>query len=106
MIRDGIESMIEFVKVLRVKALDGARIWVLFSNGMEGIRDCTDILDAGGPMVEPLRDRGMFRRVFVQCGVPAWPNGFDIDAIQLYMEMKEHGALNEGARTKTGHSSH
>ncbi len=85
--------MIELVKVSRVKALDGARIWVLFSNGMEGIRDCTDILSEGGPMVEPLRDPQMFKRVFVQCGVPAWPNGFDIDAIQLYMEMKEAGAL-------------
>ncbi len=86
--------MIELVKVSRIKALDGARIWVLFSNGMEGIRDCTDILSEGGFMVEPLRDPRMFKRVFVQCGVPAWPNGFDIDAIQLYMEMKEQGALS------------
>jgi len=86
--------MIELVKVSRIKALDGARIWVLFSNGMEGIRDCTDILSEGGPMIDPLRDPQMFKRVFVQCGVPAWPNGFDIDAIQLYMEMKEQGALS------------
>jgi hypothetical protein len=85
--------MIEFVKVSRVKALDGARIWVLFSNGAEGVRDFADILEEGGPMVEPLRDPQMFRRVFVQCGVPAWPNGFDIDAIQLYREMKAQGAL-------------
>jgi len=85
--------MIDIVKVSRVKALDGAKIWVLFSNGMEGVPDCTDILDEGGPMVEPLRDSRIFKRVFVQCGVPAWPNGFDIDAIQLYMEMKERGAL-------------
>ena len=85
--------MIELVKVSKIKALDAARIWVLFSNGMAGIRDCTDILAEGGPMVEPFRDPAMFRSVFVQCGVPAWPNGFDIDAIQLYMEMKEQGAL-------------
>jgi hypothetical protein len=81
------------VKVSRVEALDGARIRVRFSNGAEGVRDCTDILDEGGPMVEPLRDPEMFKRVFVQCGVPAWPNGFDIDAIQLHGEMKERGAL-------------
>ncbi len=60
--------MIEIVKVSRIEALDGARIWVLFSNGMEGIRDCTGILSEGGPMVEPLRDPQMFKRVFVQCG--------------------------------------
>ncbi len=85
--------MIEFVKVSRVKALDDIRLWVLFSNGLEGVRDCRDILDEGGSMAEPLRDPKMFRRVFVQCGVPAWPNGFDIDAIQLYMEMKALGLL-------------
>ncbi|MGO9484191.1 MAG: DUF2442 domain-containing protein [Rhodomicrobium sp.] len=89
--------MIEFVKVSRIKALDGARIWGLFSNGMEGIRDCSDILSEGGSMVEPLRDPQMFKRVLVQCGVPAWPNGFDIDAIQLYMEMKEAGGLKPEA---------
>jgi hypothetical protein len=100
--------MIELVKVLRIKALDGARIWVLFSNGMEGIRDCTDILSEGGPMVEPLRDPRMFKRVFVQCGVPAWPNGFDIDAIQLYMEMKEQGALSPetAAQPEAAHFPH
>jgi hypothetical protein len=89
--------MIELVKLSHVKALDGARIWVLFSNGMEGVRDCSDILDEGGPMVEPLRDPRMFRQVFVRCGVPAWPNGFDIDAIQLCMEMKAQGALRPEA---------
>jgi hypothetical protein len=85
--------MIELVKISRVKALDDVRLWVQFSNGMKGVRDCTDILDEGGPMVLPLRDPKLFRRVFVQCGVLAWPNGFDIDAIQLYREMKELGAL-------------
>ncbi len=100
--------MIELVKVLQIKALDSARIWVLFSNGMEGIRDCADILGEGGPMVEPLRDPRMFKRVFVQCGVPAWPNGFDIDAIQLYMEMKEQGVLSPETtvQAEAAHSPH
>ena len=36
-------------------------------------------------MVEPLRDPAMFGRAFVSFGVPSWPNGFDLDAINLHM---------------------
>jgi hypothetical protein len=63
--------MIELVKVAQAKALDARRLWVRFSNGREGVRDLSDVLAEGGPMVEPLRDPALFRRVFVQCGVPA-----------------------------------
>jgi hypothetical protein len=85
--------MIDLVKVRQVEALDSRRLRIAFSNGAEGIRDFADMLEEGGQMVEPLRDPAMFKRAFVQCGVVAWPNGFDIDAIQLYMEMKDQGAL-------------
>ena len=46
-------------------------------------------------MVEPLRDLAFFRRVFVQCGVLTWPNGFDLDPIQLYMELRDAGLLTK-----------
>ena len=89
--------MIELVKVAQVKGLDGQRLGVRFSNGREGVRDLSDVLAEGGSMVEPLRDAGLFQRVFVQCGVPAWPNGFDLDAIGLYREMDEAGLLTANA---------
>jgi hypothetical protein len=89
--------MIELVKVSQVKALDGCRLWVRFSNGREGVRDFSDVLAEGGPMVEPLRNPALFQRVFVECGVPAWPNGFDLDAIALYREMDEAGLLTAKA---------
>ena len=89
--------MIELVKVVSVRPLEGNRIWLRFSNGQEGIRDCSDILAEGGPMVEPLRDPALFQRVFIECGVPAWPNGFDLDAIALHQEMQEAGLLSERA---------
>ena len=44
-------------------------------------------------MVEPLRDPAFFRRVFVQCGVLTWPNGFDLDAVRLHDEMRAAGLL-------------
>ena len=47
-----------------------------------------------GAMVEPLRDVQFFRRVVISMGVLVWPNGYDLDAINLYDEMKRCGALD------------
>jgi hypothetical protein len=86
--------MIELVKVVEVRALDATRLWLRFSNGREGVRDLSDVLAEGGAMVEPLCDPAQFRRVFVECGVPTWPNGFDMDAIALHRDMQERGLLS------------
>lgn len=43
------------VDVLRLRALDDHRLWLRFTDGNEGVRDCSDILAVGGPMVEPLQ---------------------------------------------------
>jgi hypothetical protein len=89
--------MIDVVKVTQAKALDGHRLWLRFSNGREGVRDLADVVAEGGMMVEPLRDPALFQRVFVECGVPTWPNGFDLDAIALYLEMDAAGILTPQA---------
>lgn len=86
--------MIVLVKLVELKVLDHPRLWLRFSDGREGIWDFSDMLAEGGPMVEPLADPAMFARVFVQMGVPAWPNGFGLDAIALHDEMSQAGALN------------
>jgi hypothetical protein len=69
------------VDVLRLQVLDGHRLWVRFTDGNEGVRDFSDILAQGGPMVEPLKAPDYFARAFVEMGAPTWPNGFDIDPI-------------------------
>ncbi|MEQ1931713.1 MAG: DUF2442 domain-containing protein [Parvularculaceae bacterium] len=85
------------MKCLEVKALDGAQLWLRFSDGSEGVRDMSDILAEGGPMVEALREPKMFGRVFLECGAPTWPNGFDLDAINLQMELAAAGKLKRPA---------
>jgi hypothetical protein len=85
--------MIKMVKVTELKPLDDVRLWVRFSDGTEGIRDYSDMLAEGGPMVEPLRDPSIFKSVFVSFGVPSWPNGFEVDAIALHMELEKAGLL-------------
>jgi hypothetical protein len=89
--------MIEIIKVVETRALDNRRLWLRFSNGQQGVRDFTDILSESGVMVEPLRDPAMFRRVFLEFGVPSWPNGYDIDPIALYREMEAAGLLSQVA---------
>ena len=89
--------MIELVDVIELKPVGDHALWLRFSDGQEGIRDVSDILAEGGPMVEPLRDPSMFRRAFVSPGVPSWPNGFDLDAINLHTVMKQAGLLRNVA---------
>jgi uncharacterized protein DUF2442 len=81
------------VDVLKVRALDEFQFWIRFSDGCEGVRDLSGLIREGGPMVEPLRAREFFARVFVEMGAPRWPNGFDLDPINLYMNMRKSGDL-------------
>ncbi len=85
------------VDVVRLKPMEGRRLWLRFSDGREGVRDLSDILDAGGSMVEPLKDQDYFGRVFIEMGAPTWPNGFDLDPVQLYMELRDAAALAPAA---------
>jgi len=92
-------TMFRMVDVTRVEALDDHRIRLEFSDGKTGIRDLSDVLAEGGEMVEPLRDPAVFKGVRVSSyGVPTWPNGLDLDAINLYMELEQAGQLTDNAR--------
>jgi hypothetical protein len=86
--------MIELVKAMRVEPLGGYRLRVSFTNGDVGDWDFSTMIAEGGVMVAPLKDPAFLARAFVQNGVPAWPNGFDIDAIALHEEMKAAGVLS------------
>ena len=85
------------VDVLRLKPLAGRKLWLRFSDGNERVADLAELVESGGPMVEPLRDEVCFARVVVEMGAPTWPNGFDLDPINLYMEMDKAGLLRKVA---------
>jgi hypothetical protein len=85
------------IDVLRVKALDGHRLWVRFSDGNDGIRGCSDLIARGGAMVEPLKAPDYFARGFVEMGVPSWPDSFDLDPTNLYLHLRDAGALTRAA---------
>lgn len=88
---------IPLVDVVRLKALSAHRLWLLFSTGEEAEVDLSSLIAGSGVVVEPLKDPAYFGRVFIEMGVPTWPNGFDLDAINLYLECKAAGALRQAA---------
>ena len=89
--------MFQIVKVSGVEQLGGYRLRLSFSDGSVGEHDFRPLIEEGGAMVEPLRDPAYFARVFVEMGIPTWPNGFDLDAIKLHMDMSKAGELTRDA---------
>jgi len=87
----------EMVDVVSVEPRGAFRLGIRFSNGEEGERDFSDMIEEGGVMVEPLRDLAFFSRVFIDDGILTWPNGFDLDSIALHDEMKRAGLLRRTA---------
>lgn len=85
-------SQIELVKARRVAALAGYRLDVEFSDGSSGVASLEEFI-ATGPVMAPLRDPAFFGQVFLEMGVPTWPNGCDIDPTALRMRMKDAGTL-------------
>ena len=48
-------------------------------------------------MLVPLCDERYFERVFLECGAPTWPNGFDIAPEWLRREMEAAKELSRVA---------
>jgi hypothetical protein len=82
------------VKVVEVRCLGGHRLWIKFSDGTSGKRDFSDVMAKTGPMVQPLQDAAFFGQVFVENGVLTWPNGYDVDSINLQMKMRANDELS------------
>jgi hypothetical protein len=85
------------VDVVKVKPMEGFRLWVRFSDGSEGVADLSRLTARTGTMVAPLKDPAFFARVFVESGAPTWPNGYDYGPSALYSEMRAAGALHLAA---------
>jgi hypothetical protein len=85
--------MIRIVHVTGVKPLGAFKLRVSFSDGATGDHDFAPMIAEGGAMVEPLHDQAVFQKAFVMMGALCWPNGFDLDAIQLHREMRDAGEL-------------
>lgn len=89
--------MTGLVKVLEARARDRFRMHLIFSDGQEGTLDLRNVVLQAGSMVQPLQNPDQFARVFVESGIPTWPNGFALDAVALHREMSTAGLLRQAA---------
>ena len=71
------------IRVTRVEAREGYRLWVEFSDGVSGELDLAHRL--WGPVFEPLEDPKLFAQVRIdEFGVVCWPGGADLAPETLY----------------------
>lgn len=77
------------IKITMLKPLEGTKLKLAFSDGTSGVYDCGLLLSRSGPMVQPLKDPGFFNRVFLESGVPTWPNGYDLAPWALHKELED-----------------
>lgn len=66
-------------KVISVKAFDYYLICAL-DDGTTYKYDMSFVIQRTGNMVLPLQDLDFFKKVFIETGSLAWPNGYDIHA--------------------------
>lgn len=84
-IRDGIAYAGEIkpsLKVSGVRPLNDYKLWVRFSNGEEKIIDFSRELDF--PAFAPLKDKELFRSVYIDYGIIVWDSG-KIDVAPEYL---------------------
>ena len=85
------------IEITKVEHVSDFRLRVHFSDGSVGERDFSSLLTRSGSMVQPLKDPAYFARAFVELGALAWPNGYDLDPIELHDDMARAGELTREA---------
>ena len=82
-------------RVTHVEPLDGYRLAVEFSDGLEGQVDLSG--DLWGPVFEPLKEREVFVQAQVdEFGAISWRNGADLAPDALHARLR--GAAAAGPR--------
>lgn len=80
-------------RVSQVKPLVNYRLHLTFSNGEQGIYDCSQLLDFG--VFQELRDVHYFNQVFVLDGTVAWIHEQDICPDTLYLDSVKIPVTND-----------
>ena len=78
----------ELRKIKKVVPTASFELVCTFDNEVVKTLDFMPYFAKSGPMLEPLRDIAYFQRVFLEMGVPTWPNGFDLCADQICRDAK------------------
>jgi hypothetical protein len=71
-------------RIQAVQATEDYRLLLQFTNGEQGMYDCSALLDFG--VFKELRDKQYFKRASVENGTVVWPNEQDICPDTLYLD--------------------
>ncbi len=74
-------------RVTQVVTSDDYKLDLVFSNGEQGVYDCTSILDFG--VFQELKELKYFKQALVLDGTVVWPHEQDICPDTLYLESKK-----------------
>lgn len=72
------------IKLIEARYLGDFQVDLRFSDGLLGRFDGRVLLQRSGPLLEPLRDEAYFRRLFIDAGALAWPNGLELSPARLH----------------------
>jgi hypothetical protein len=72
----------KFLHVEEAKYVDQYRVWLKFSDGVEGQVDLRNELH--GPVFEPLKDLELFKQFTIEGHTLTWPNGADFAPEHLH----------------------
>ena len=73
-------------KLVELKVLQGYRLWLRFTDGVEGEVDLSDL--AGRGVFEAWNDRHFFENVHIdESGAPVWGNNLDLCPDALYLRL-------------------
>ena len=74
-------------RIKKVQSLPNYCLQLTFTNGEQGIYDCSPLLDFG--VFQELTNKNYFEQVQVLDGTVTWPNGQDICPDTLYLMSKK-----------------
>jgi hypothetical protein len=79
--------------IIEAKPLAGYKVWLKFSDGVEGTVDLSEL--AGKGVFEVWNEPGMFDSVFIDpvSHTIAWPGGIDLCPDSLYAEVTGKNSL-------------
>ncbi|HET6511733.1 MAG TPA: DUF2442 domain-containing protein [Candidatus Kapabacteria bacterium] len=73
------------IKITQAKPLQGYKLELLFTDGVRGIVDLSDMIGKG--VFAKLADRHAFEQVYIDGGTVAWEGGLDLCPDTLYSEV-------------------
>lgn len=73
------------IKILSYQLLDDNRLFLEFSDSSKGVFDLPAYLKSKqGTLLEPLKAPEYLKRVFLDSGALAWPNGLELSPARIY----------------------